>query len=319
MKTESYSWEQLPRAVAELRRTVFTHEQQIPESLEWDDTDRIAVHYLARDDEGNPVATARLYPGEEGAGRVGRMAVASEKRMQGTGTALMRAILNDAVTEYDYLTLSAQEGAVDFYRQLGFHVVSESYMEAGIPHRSMRCMAPALLVSRTPDTRRPFLLAADTTSWRITADHEQLQLLRSLSDQATRRFWLYDNTLSHTLYDDHFLTQALSRLGRRSRRSDIRFLIHDDSPLVRRRHRLVQLMRRLPSRINLKLVNTSYPHGDRPSVLVDDSGVLIRHDFASLDGFANFRAPGRVRRFEEEFEQAWNYGSESIELRQLPL
>jgi len=319
MKIESYSWEHLPEAVVQLRRTVFTREQQVPESLEWDDTDPIAVHYLVLDDAGTPLATARLYPEEDDAGGIGRMAVSSDHRMQGTGTALLRRMMNDALAEYDYLTLSAQEGAVDFYQRLGFQVVSEAYMDAGIPHRTMRCMAPSLVLSRTPETRTPLLMASDTTSWQITAEYEHLQLIRTLADQCTRRFWIHDTTLSHKLYDDHFLCEALSRLGRRSRHSDIRFLIHDDSPLVRQRHRLVQLLRRLPSRISLKLVNTSYPHGDRPCVIADDSGILVRHDFDSPGGFVNFCAPRRVRPFEEEFERAWEYGGESIELRQLRL
>ena len=319
MKTECYGWDQLPDAIAGLRQSVFTQEQQVPAELEWDETDRIATHYLVRDDSGHPVATARLYPDEDGAGGIGRMAVSREQRARGAGTALLRQIMYDAFNDYDYLVLSAQEGAVDFYRRLGFYVVTDSYMEAGIPHRGMRCTAPGLLLGQELETRCPFLLASDTTSWLITGESDHLQLLRALADQATRRFWIYDTTLSHGLYDDHFLTEALSRLARRSRHSDIRFLIHDDYPLVKRRHRLVQLMRRLPSRISLGLVNTSYPYGDRPCVLVDDSGVVIRHDFDNIEGFANFSAPRRVRPFGEDFERAWEYSRESIELRQLPL
>ncbi|TDT39417.1 putative GNAT family N-acyltransferase [Halospina denitrificans] len=318
MNTERYGWDQLPDAITQLRQTVFTQEQQVPPELEWDETDRIATHYLVRDDSGTPLATARLYPEEDGAGGIGRMAVSREQRTLGVGTVLLREMMHDAFSEYDYLVLSAQEGAVDFYRRLGFYVVSDTYMDAGIPHRAMRCTAPGLLLDQEPETRCPFLLASDTTSWQIKGETDQLQLVRALADQATRRFWLYDTTLSHGLYDDHFLTEALSRLARRSRHSDIRFLIHDDYPLVKRRHRLVQLMRRLPSRISLGLVNTTYPHGDRPCVIADDSGVLIRHDFDHIEGFANFSAPRRVRPFGEDFARAWDYSRESIELRQLP-
>jgi|AntDeeMinimDraft_4_1070355.scaffolds.fasta_scaffold00013_91 predicted GNAT family N-acyltransferase len=319
MNTERYGWDQIPDAISELRQTVFIQEQQVPPELEWDDTDRIAIHYLVRDDAGHPLATARLYPEEDGAGGIGRMAVSRDQRHQGLGTALLRQMMHDAFSEYDYFVLSAQERAVDFYRRLGFYVVSDSYMDAGIPHRGMRCTAPGLLLDQEPETGSPFLLGSDTTSWQIKGETDQLQLVRALADQATRRFWLYDTTLSHGLYDDHFLTEALSRLARRSRHSDVRFLIHDDYPLVKKRHRLVQLMRRLPSRISLGLVNTTYPHGDRPCVIVDDSGVLIRHDFEHIEGFANFSAPRRVRPFGEDFERAWDYSRESVELRQLPL
>jgi len=37
------------------------------------------------------------------------------------------------------LVLHAQAPVVDFYRRLGFEVVSEPFDEAGIEHRKMRC------------------------------------------------------------------------------------------------------------------------------------------------------------------------------------
>jgi len=52
MNTERYGWDQIPDAISELRQTVFIQEQQVPPELEWDDTDRIAIHYLVRDDAG---------------------------------------------------------------------------------------------------------------------------------------------------------------------------------------------------------------------------------------------------------------------------
>jgi len=229
------------------------------------------------------------------------MAVSRDQRHQGLGTALLRQMMHDAFSEYDYFVLSAQERAVDFYRRLGFYVVSDSYMDAGIPHRGMRCTAPGLLLDQEPETGplpaglghhqladqgRDGSAAAGASPGR--SGHPAVLALRHHAQpRSLRRPFPY---------------RALSRLARRSRHSDVRFLIHDDYPLVKKRHRLVQLMRRLPSRISLGLVNTTYPHGDRPCVIVDDSGVLIRHDFEHIEGFANFSAPRRVRPFGEDFD-----------------
>ena len=319
MRIEALPPGELPEAAVALRRRVFTEEQQVPEELEWDDTDAHAVHYLAWDDREEAIATARLYEAETGCGGIGRMAVAASARGGDVGTRLLKQMLEDGLAHYDRFTLSAQEAAVDFYRRLGFYVVSDRYMDAGIPHRRMNCTAPSLVTRQQPETRCPFLLASDTTSWQLEAYQDQLEALRAMAEQATRRLWIYDSTLSHALYDDDVLEEAVSRLARRSRHSDIRFLIHDDSPLVGRRHGLVELMRRLPSRMALRLVNTSYPHGERPAIIVDDSGAISRHDFNAPEGFANASAPRRVRPFAETFERAWEYGRSSLELRDLPL
>lgn len=319
MRIEAHSPGDLPAAAVALRRHVFTEEQRVPEELEWDDTDASAVHYLARDDHDDPIATARLYEVESGCGGIGRMAVAASARGRDLGTRLLGRMLEDGLEHYDRFTLGAQEAAVDFYRRLGFYVVSDRYMDAGIPHRRMNCTSPSLVMHQQPETRCPFLLASDTTSWQLGADRDQLEALRAMAEQATRRLWIYDSTLSHALYDDGVLEEAVSRLARRSRHSDIRFLIHDDSPLVGRRHGLVELMRRLPSRMALRLVNPRYPHGDRPAIMVDDSGAISRHDFNAPEGFATASAPRRVRPFAETFERAWEYGRSSLELRDLPL
>lgn len=319
MRIEAHPPGALPDAAVALRRRVFTEEQQVPEELEWDDTDSSAVHYLVRNDQDEAVATARLYEAEPGCGGIGRMAVFASARGQDVGTQLLNRMLQDGLDHYDRFTLSAQEAAVDFYRRLGFYVVSDRYMDAGIPHRRMNCTAPSLVTRQEAETRCPFLLASDTTSWQLGKEQHQLEALRAMTEQATRRLWIYDRSLNHALYDDDVLEQAVSRLARRSRHSDIRFLIHDDSPLVGRRHGLVELMRRLPSRMALRLVNTSYPHGDRPAIMVDDSGAISRHDFDTTEGFANASAPRRVRPFAETFERAWEYGRNSLELRDLPL
>ncbi len=319
MTIQRHDWEQIPEAALALRRSVFIQEQQVPPELEWDETDALATHYTLSDESGRIQATARLYPTGLGGGGVGRMAVSPDHRSHGLGQQLMQAMLADAAAHYDFLELSAQEQAQGFYQRMGFYTVSDSYMEAGIPHRAMRCTGMDLIARVTHETDTPMTLGTDTTTWPIEGDGDHLQLLRALADQASRRLWIYDQQLSHSLYDDSFLSDALSALARRSRFSEIRFLIHDDAPLVQRRHRLVTLLRRLPSHVSLRLINTSHPHEDTPFVLADESGLLYRHEFGQPQGFARFNASRRVRPLAENFERIWEQGTASVELRELPL
>ncbi len=319
MKISTHNWDAIPQAITELRRTVFIDEQAVPEAMEWDETDAIATHYLVETPEAGAVATARLYPTGTGAGGIGRMAVAANHRHGGIGSSLLRRMMTDAMPAYDYLELSAQEQALSFYNRFGFYSVSGSHMEAGIPHQLMRCTALTPVLEQTAETPSPTRLGTDTTSWHIQSDGDHMGLLRAMSDQALRRLWIYDVELSHELYDDPFLVDAVSHLARRSRFSEIRFLIHDDTSLVKSRHRLIELMRRLPTHMSLRLVNTDYPHELSPFILADDSGVIFRHQPGSIEGFANFNAGRRVRPLAETFERMWEYGRESVELRSLPL
>ena len=60
---------------ARCARAVFVEEQQIPADLEWDDADDAAVHAVALNRLGMPLATGRLLQHAPGVGRIGRMAV----------------------------------------------------------------------------------------------------------------------------------------------------------------------------------------------------------------------------------------------------
>ncbi len=64
-------------------------------------------------------------------------------------------------------------------------------------------------------------------------------------------------------------------------------------------------MRRLTSRIELRLVNQDYPIEDQPFLLADREGILCRHDFSKPEGFASFAAGGRVKLKAEAFQRMW--------------
>lgn len=314
-----HSWEKAPQSLRALREQVFIREQKVPPALEWDDKDPQCEHFLLCDEQGMALACARLYPLNSRGAAIGRMAVVSEHRHQGLGIALLRHIMGHAAERFDYLQLSAQEQAMGFYRRAGFFVTSSAYQDAGIRHFDMTCSAPLQALFQSPETSSPMTLGRDTTTWPLTTGSDMTALLRTLAWQCRRRIWLYDDQLDPGRYDDALLAQRLSVLARDSHRADIRLMIHDDRPLVRRPHRLIQLMHRLPSRIQLRLVNKAYPSGDCPFVVGDDHGLLYRHEFGSHQGFASLSAPTRVKPLEEAFERQWQVARRSLELRQLPL
>ncbi|NWO05467.1 MAG: GNAT family N-acetyltransferase [Alteromonadaceae bacterium] len=319
LRIRKYSWQLAPAALRDIRRQVFTEEQKVPPELEWDDTDDIADHYLAVTPDNQPIATARLFATLEETGHIGRMAVLPEYRGKGVGKAMMRHLLGESAGRYSELELSSQQHATGLYLGSGFHVCSDVYEEAGIPHLAMRCLAPQLASEAGPDHRNPLLLGEDSESWLFQSAPPMLGLMDSLAGQARQRLWLYDQTLEHEFYDRYRFKELVSTLARAHRLSDVRLLIHDDSPLVKRRHQLVELMRRLSSRIQLRLVNTDYPTEDQPYMLVDREGLLYRHDFNKPEGFASFQGAGRIKLLEESFQRMWDAARPSLELRELPL
>jgi predicted GNAT family N-acyltransferase len=120
-----------------LRRTVFIEEQGVSEADEVDGLDGSAIHLLAFDGDV-PVGTARLLV-KGATGKIGRVCVLRQARGTGLGAALIRAALDQfrAMPEIGRVTLGAQSHATGFYAALGFQVVGDEFIDAGIPHREM--------------------------------------------------------------------------------------------------------------------------------------------------------------------------------------
>jgi YbgC/YbaW family acyl-CoA thioester hydrolase len=133
------AWAQLGEAARQVRTEVFVQEQQIPLELEWDDDDATALHAVAYNRLGMPVATGRLLQHAPNVARIGRMAVSRLLRGSGLGRDILLALIQAAERHGDReVVLHAQRSAEGFYRRLGFEGQGEPFEEAGIPHLQMR-------------------------------------------------------------------------------------------------------------------------------------------------------------------------------------
>ena len=136
---ETGGWDALGEGAGALRRAVFIEEQNIPESLEWDENDPVVLHAVARNRLGQVIATGRLLHAEDGVSHIGRMAVHRNLRSGGHGAAVVRVLEEAAQARGDReVALNAQRSAERFYARLGYAVHGEGFEEAGIPHIEMR-------------------------------------------------------------------------------------------------------------------------------------------------------------------------------------
>ncbi len=126
-------WQKDNADIRRIREAVFIAEQSVPPELEWDAEDAGALHFLAL--EGDyPIGTARLLPD----GEIGRLSVLKDWRGLKVGDALLKAVIAEAERRnLKEQKLSAQVYATAFYERFGFTVVSEEFLEAGLPHVDM--------------------------------------------------------------------------------------------------------------------------------------------------------------------------------------
>lgn len=110
----------------------------MPETLEMDSLDESSFHLVAACPAGI-VGTARLYPESGDTWHVGRVAVLLVWRGRGVGEGLMDLAAATARERgAKELTLNAQLSVIPFYERLGYIAEGETFLDAGIEHRTMR-------------------------------------------------------------------------------------------------------------------------------------------------------------------------------------
>lgn len=132
-------WAAQGEAARAVRQAVFVDEQRIAAELVVDGNDALALHAVARNRIGLPLAAGRLLPPKDGVGQIGRLATLASMRGVHLGRRVLEALLSAARERGDrQVMLMAQASAISFYKRLGFERHGAIFEEAGIPHQEMR-------------------------------------------------------------------------------------------------------------------------------------------------------------------------------------
>jgi len=128
------SWHDGEPLLRAIREKVFMQEQGVPAELEWDGLDGPSHHALALSANGEAIGCGRLTPD----GHIGRMAVLPEWRRKRIGSAILELLVDYARSQhYEHVALNAQVQAIPLYKNFGFELEGDEFMEANIPHRKM--------------------------------------------------------------------------------------------------------------------------------------------------------------------------------------
>ncbi len=119
-----------------VRTTVFVDEQKVSMEEEIDQYEDEAIHFIGYED-GKAIAASRLRWVDD-YGKLERICILKQYRGKSYGTEMIQAMETViAKNGYTKTKLNAQTRAVDFYKRLGYKVISGEFLDAGIPHVTM--------------------------------------------------------------------------------------------------------------------------------------------------------------------------------------
>ena len=125
--------------ILKLRSIVFVVEQNcIYQDL--DDIDKASYHiYMKEKDKPEIKVYLRVFEKDKDTAQIGRVVTAQDKRRKGYASELLKKGIEIAKNEMkkNKVYLEGQVYASKLYEKLGFKIISDEFLEDGIPHYKM--------------------------------------------------------------------------------------------------------------------------------------------------------------------------------------
>tara|TARA_R110002110_G_scaffold166675_1_gene367450 strand:- start:9455 stop:9943 length:489 start_codon:yes stop_codon:yes gene_type:complete len=145
------------------------------------------------------------------------------------------------------------------------------------------------------------------------------ELAIQLCSSASRYVCILSPTLDHSVFDNAQLKDVLSALARHSRQTEVRMLVSDVRPLVARGHQLLELARRMPSKVHIQSLAEHPDWGGETVITRDRNGVLYMPADSNRGGFFEPASRASCQKHLDQFEELWRHSRQNPELRTLSL
>ena len=150
-----------------------------------------------------------------------------------------------------------------------------------------------------------------------SAEHYAVAL--DMLRRTRRSVYIFSRQLDGRLYDTREFADALTRLATRQPGARIRILIRNLEPLIAHGHRFIELSRRLPSAMEIRVVHPDYRHFNEAFMVFDDRRIIHRKLADRYEGMAYEDDPKRARHWLDFFTEVWNVSQVDPNLRRLHL
>lgn len=144
-------------------------------------------------------------------------------------------------------------------------------------------------------------------------------LASDLVRQARREVLLHTYDLDPRLYDNTLFIEAMSQFLRQNHRAYGRILLQDSSGIIKTGHRLIELSRRLSSRLELRKTAAEQPTDPQAFLVADGYGYLHRELASRYEATGDYYDPMRAQALAHLHTQYWEQAQPDGELRRLHL
>ena len=140
-----------------------------------------------------------------------------------------------------------------------------------------------------------------------------------MAAQAKRSICIYSPTLCHELFDNDSLSIIASTLARLNKYTRVNVLIFNPHRMIKHGHGILNLARKLPSSVSIRIGHPEIRQVNQEFVLIDTQGFVYRQDHEKFEGSANFMDIAENNRLSRLFSAAWESGILDPNFRRLQI
>ncbi len=139
----------------------------------------------------------------------------------------------------------------------------------------------------------------------------------NLVSQAKRSICIFSYDLDAKIYNQTDFLEAVKNLAIRSEHSHVKILLQNSEKVTGEGHRLIQLWRRLTSKIEIRRPSPDYIDHTENFLLVDETGYIHRRLYTNYESIVDFNSRFETSRLSMFFNEVWEQSEPFSELRNL--
>jgi hypothetical protein len=161
------------------------------------------------------------------------------------------------------------------------------------------------------------VLGASGERMRLRGRAQFSEASEQMAQQAKYYLDIFTYDLDKPLYDQIGFLEAVKRLAIECRGTGIRILLQDSERVRREGHRLIDLARRLTSKIEIRRSHDDYIDHPENFLIADRVGYIRRRVAERYEGEVNFCDPLESKLLTEFFTEVWERSEQDSSLRRL--
>lgn len=137
-----------------------------------------------------------------------------------------------------------------------------------------------------------------------------LKHTNKILSETRRELIILSDKLDFNIYDQVSIAEAITQIAKNDRQASIKILVKNIRPMTERGHHLLNLARRLSSKVKLRKLLLEPENKSHSFLIGDGCRLLYQHADEQHVGFVNYKARPESKKLLREFDYLWEQHSE---------